>query len=422
MMDVFISYSRDDEGAANFLYSELVKAGLEVFIDTKRLVPGKPYDTAIDQAVKSAKVVIGLWTPKSLTREWVRAECMVGLDRGVLIPLELAPLAQNDTPTQFYNLDRIRFFSATGGYEEGWVKLMWQLASRLVKPELANRAATRYKTIRALCLDDAPGIVEGNLKTVMRSLEASSEAFPTSNEALRIGGFDNCYLCPSGMGERVRMIFTFGGLRKVPMLQALDDSLFLSHFQLAFIDLTWNELSPGFKASDFGPFAPDFAQLGGTDRAGFLLAKIIRKNSTHNPIIAIQSNGDPEAKKITQTWEVGAVSFIRKSDVTDWSNILIPALRCAKPTHQSHDRRASFLRHLYQSGFEEHAPERRMLDSLAFVYPHPISLADLRVAAGGDDPSTTDDFARRLDKVKQFLASGGFPMEISGDIVEFGID
>lgn len=86
MTDIFISYAREDRGRVEPLVNLLQSQGFEVWWDRELLVGGT-YEKDIDDAIRSAKCVIVIWSQKSVESEWVQAEAGDGLDRGILVPV-----------------------------------------------------------------------------------------------------------------------------------------------------------------------------------------------------------------------------------------------------------------------------------------------------------------------------------------------
>ena len=78
-MDVFVSYRRvGGSGWANFLYSELTKRGIEVFLDREKMKNGK-FPKQISENIRSAPNFLLLLTPGALDKrddeiDWMRKE------------------------------------------------------------------------------------------------------------------------------------------------------------------------------------------------------------------------------------------------------------------------------------------------------------------------------------------------------------
>jgi formylglycine-generating enzyme required for sulfatase activity/calcineurin-like phosphoesterase family protein len=89
MSDIFISYSKEDRGKAKDVAEALEQRGLSVWWD-RNIRIGEKFDTVIEEALDAANCVIVLWSPISVSKEWVRTEATEGDERGILIPVFIA--------------------------------------------------------------------------------------------------------------------------------------------------------------------------------------------------------------------------------------------------------------------------------------------------------------------------------------------
>jgi hypothetical protein len=85
MVDVFISYSREDGARAQDLARRLEARGLSAWWD-RQIPPGKTWDQVIGKALEEARSVVVLWTSTSVESDWVKEEASRGSRRGVLVP------------------------------------------------------------------------------------------------------------------------------------------------------------------------------------------------------------------------------------------------------------------------------------------------------------------------------------------------
>lgn len=90
MADVFISYARSDRGLAADLARALRERGWSVWWD-RQILPGATFDEIVERELGAASAVIVLWTERSVSSRWVRAEASDGLERGVLVPVVVDP-------------------------------------------------------------------------------------------------------------------------------------------------------------------------------------------------------------------------------------------------------------------------------------------------------------------------------------------
>jgi hypothetical protein len=88
--DVFISYSREDVGSARCFAEAFTQAGLDVWWDAA-LRSGENFDEVIEKALRAAKAVVVLWSPRSVASRWVRAEATLADRMGTLAPVIIEP-------------------------------------------------------------------------------------------------------------------------------------------------------------------------------------------------------------------------------------------------------------------------------------------------------------------------------------------
>jgi hypothetical protein len=133
MYDVFISYARRERDRVEPIKSLLERAGLKVFFDVEGIEAGDEFPDVIDRAVKQAAVVVGIWSPRALTRPWVKRECRVAHERGVLIPVAIEPLDPvKDVPTEFFGLHYHQLVVGDANERsEAWQTLIDEIRRRL---------------------------------------------------------------------------------------------------------------------------------------------------------------------------------------------------------------------------------------------------------------------------------------------------
>lgn len=88
--DIFISYSREDRAIARQFSECFVKEGFKVWWDAA-LHSGETFDEVIETELKASKAVVVLWSPRSVTSRWVRAEATLADRRNKLAPVIIEP-------------------------------------------------------------------------------------------------------------------------------------------------------------------------------------------------------------------------------------------------------------------------------------------------------------------------------------------
>jgi hypothetical protein len=88
--DIFISYARQDRPAARIFAECFAQEGFSVWWDAS-LHSGETFDEVIEQRLRDAKAVVVLWSPRSVSSRWVRAEATLADRRNKLAPAIIEP-------------------------------------------------------------------------------------------------------------------------------------------------------------------------------------------------------------------------------------------------------------------------------------------------------------------------------------------
>lgn len=86
MADIFLSYNREDQASARRFAEAFASEGFEVWWDAT-LRSGQTYDEVTETALRTAKAVVVLWSPRSVASRWVRAEATLADRNRTLIPV-----------------------------------------------------------------------------------------------------------------------------------------------------------------------------------------------------------------------------------------------------------------------------------------------------------------------------------------------
>lgn len=139
MADVFVSYKREDAEIATPIITALRESGISVWWDDG-ITPRQAWDTEIEQAIAEASTVVVLWSPRSVSSEWVRTEAYYGKDRGKLVPVVVEPCT---IPIAFALTQSVNLAGWQGNREDRqWRKLLiWITDLISTKPGNANLPA-----------------------------------------------------------------------------------------------------------------------------------------------------------------------------------------------------------------------------------------------------------------------------------------
>ena len=97
MPDIFLSYNREDQAVARRFAEAFAAHGFDVWWDAT-LKSGEAYDEVTETALRTAKAVVVLWSPRSVVSRWVRAEATLAHRNKTLVPCTIEPC---DRPIMF---------------------------------------------------------------------------------------------------------------------------------------------------------------------------------------------------------------------------------------------------------------------------------------------------------------------------------
>lgn len=104
MSRIFLSYARDDVGAATQLAQAIAEAGHDVWWDLQ-LHGGSRFAKEIDRALKDAQAVVVLWSEAAVESAWVQDEAAEGRDSERLVPVTLGSAKPPLGFRQFHTID-----------------------------------------------------------------------------------------------------------------------------------------------------------------------------------------------------------------------------------------------------------------------------------------------------------------------------
>ena len=95
--DIFLSYNREDQAVARRFAEAFEGEGFTVWWDTT-LRADEAYDEVTETALRTARAVVVLWSPRSVVSRWVRAEATLADRNKTLVPCTIEPC---DRPIMF---------------------------------------------------------------------------------------------------------------------------------------------------------------------------------------------------------------------------------------------------------------------------------------------------------------------------------
>jgi hypothetical protein len=132
--DVFLSYSREDRSAARHIAESFAADGISVWWDAA-LQSGETIDEVIEQRLKEAQAVVVLWSPRSVTSRWVRAEATLADRKNKLVP---AIIEACDRPIAFELTHTTDLSGWTGDITDTTWRRFVKDVRRLIKKDRAE--------------------------------------------------------------------------------------------------------------------------------------------------------------------------------------------------------------------------------------------------------------------------------------------
>lgn len=126
--DIFLSYNREDQAVARRYADAFAAEGLNVWWDTA-LRSGEAYDEVTEAALRGAKAVVVLWSPRSVVSRWVRAEATIADRCKTLVPVTIEAC---ERPVMFELTQTADLTRWTGDAEDPvWRNLLSDIMRRL---------------------------------------------------------------------------------------------------------------------------------------------------------------------------------------------------------------------------------------------------------------------------------------------------
>jgi hypothetical protein len=147
MVDVFLSYAREDQSLVDRLSAILEGSGYSVWWD-RNLIGGARYHDTIEQELNAAKAVLVVWSRASIVSHWVMDEAEIGRDTGRLVPItpdgSMPPLG-------FRQFQVIDFTPWRGAQEEmPYRSLLAALVGLTARADAPQRASSGALTVARL--------------------------------------------------------------------------------------------------------------------------------------------------------------------------------------------------------------------------------------------------------------------------------
>ncbi|MEO6394358.1 MAG: toll/interleukin-1 receptor domain-containing protein [Devosia sp.] len=144
MPDIFISYKKEERDFAASVAARLTQAGYDVWWDDA-LLAGERFEDEISTVLDASRLVVILWSHKSVDSEWVKAEAEAARQQKKALPVIIDDMPHVRMPLLFRGLHVARLTGWKGEENHsGFVELMSSIGDRLGKaagPKLSEPQA-----------------------------------------------------------------------------------------------------------------------------------------------------------------------------------------------------------------------------------------------------------------------------------------
>lgn len=139
MPDIFISYAQADRERVALIAEALESAGYDLWWD-RALEPGQTFRGEIANNLKSAKVVLVVWSKTSVRRNFVIEEAEEGLERDILVPVMIDDVVR-EIPHGFRSVQAANLVKWRGDRSDPeWKLMLSQVRRKVENPSKPPRA------------------------------------------------------------------------------------------------------------------------------------------------------------------------------------------------------------------------------------------------------------------------------------------
>jgi len=189
--DIFISYARADEDVARLVALAFEQEGFNVWWDAA-LHSGETFDEVIEKELRAAKAVVVLWSPRSVSSRWVRAEATLADRNRTLAPAIIEPC---DRPIIFELTHTVDLTNWTGDTNDPvWQAYLYDIRRLIGDRGAATDAApaaapkpTSRPIARPMARPAAPppqpqadGLSGANMESLMSAISSLQQALHQS--------------------------------------------------------------------------------------------------------------------------------------------------------------------------------------------------------------------------------------------------
>src|SRR5215471_8549609 len=131
MVDIFLSYAKEDREVARRIAALLGNAGWVVWWD-RRIPAGRTWRSVLEEALREMRCMVVLWSTHSIESDWVRDEADEARVRKKLVPVLIEAV---NPPVGFRNIQAADLSEWDGSNNAGGVQqLLGDIESMIGKP------------------------------------------------------------------------------------------------------------------------------------------------------------------------------------------------------------------------------------------------------------------------------------------------
>ena len=145
MKDIFLSYKKEDADRVRLLVEALEREGYTVWWD-RTIPPGSSWAEVIEDAIRSCRVVVVVWSKLSVESEWVSKEARKGEMRGNLVPVVID--ADAEIPFEFEHKQGVSLVGWDGVSPNEQFEQVKAQISKLIETKRRSRTLSEIREER----------------------------------------------------------------------------------------------------------------------------------------------------------------------------------------------------------------------------------------------------------------------------------
>ncbi|KPA12700.1 ABC transporter ATPase [Candidatus Magnetomorum sp. HK-1] len=148
-MKIFISYAKEDQEIAERLFTDLMSAGVEPWMDIQNLIPGQNWKLMISKAIKESKYFLAILSSNSISkRGYVRKELKMAMEILDELPLSeifIIPVLIDECKPADEKLSELHWVDLSISYDKGLGQILTVInPAKYDKDKLIHRKEYKY--------------------------------------------------------------------------------------------------------------------------------------------------------------------------------------------------------------------------------------------------------------------------------------